>query len=107
MIVFKYLILSFIFSYNKPSIELEIKKEMSIITQNKTDGIDPHLNENEVENAIMLSKIKRNQYLFYYLQLLENQKLTMFEKIQWIEKNEFNSISGPNIQNGGLWKDWE
>jgi len=66
MILFKYFILSFILSYNKQSIELEIKKEMSIITPNKTDGIDHRLNENEVENEIIISKLKRNQYLFFF-----------------------------------------
>lgn len=89
--------------------EFEIVKQVSILSQNKTNGYG-RSNEKEEDSISILSKIKKNKEQYNKLQLLQNPHISVIEKLMIIkemEKDDLNSIDTFQLQKGGLWKDWE
>ena len=71
-------------------------------------GNEPILGGNDIhlKNESNIETFRKNKYRFNQLQYLENEYISILEKIQVIEQ-EKDSIYGPNIHAGGLWKDWD
>jgi len=90
-----WVLFSFIFVYNKITIpQTELGNEPII------GGNDIHIkNESDIET------FKKNKLRLNKLRYLENPSVSILEKIQVIEQ-EKDSIYGPNMNAGGLWKDW-
>ena len=89
--------------------DLSTEKQMSIIRPNITVGNDNHIPFEE-EKEDILSKIKINKWKWNQLQLLENQNISIIDKLLMVkemDKENIESIYTYNINNGGLWKDWE
>jgi hypothetical protein len=88
--------------------ELSVKKIISILKKNQTDGNDHRVldkTEYPIENII------KNAYKYKLFEHLQNPKISLFEKLIIIEQIETDSDSDSkyltNICNGGLFKDWE
>jgi hypothetical protein len=94
-----WVLFSFIFVYNKIAIpQTELGNEPTL------GGNDNHLKEYKNESDI--ETFRKNKYRLNRLRYLEKQYISILEKIQVIEQ-EKDSIYGPNIHAGGLWKDWD
>lgn len=114
MIVFPWIYYGWLLFYKKDTkrlnsaSELEIVKQNSIITPNKTDGNDCHFLETEEEKEIQLTKINNHRYNHFKLQILQNPNISIIEKMMILEKyTSSTSIYISDITKGGLWKDWE
>lgn len=97
-----------IYSNLKSVSELEITKEISFISKNKTDGKDYHLQpETEEEKNHIITKVNENIYKYNQLRLLENPNVSLINKMNIIDALEKDGIHSYNIENGGFWSDWE
>jgi hypothetical protein len=87
--------------------ELTVKKNISILKKNQTDGKDHRFLD---KKEYPIENIRKKAYKYSQLEKLQNPKLSLFEKmiiIEQIEKDNDDSEYVPNIQNGGLFKDWD
>jgi len=87
--------------------EIIIKKNISILKKNQTDGKDHRILD---KKEYPIENIRKNAYKYSQLEKLQNQKMSLFEKIviiEQIEKDNEDSEYMTNIRNGGLFKDWD
>jgi hypothetical protein len=102
--------LSIALNINMPIImntELSVKKHVSILKKNQTDGNDHRILD---KNEYPIENIRKNAYKYKQLEKLQNPKISIIEKIhiiQQIEKEDDHSQYITNIFNGGLLKDWD
>ena len=90
--------------------EFEIVKQVSLVSQNKTNGHDARYKEKEEDSSVFLSNFKKNRERYAQLQMLQNPHISVIEKlmlIEAIEQEENDSIYAFHLLNGGFWKDWE
>jgi hypothetical protein len=66
-------------------------------------------NETSNLDLEMLNKIKMYNHKFKVLQQLEDERLSIFDKIGLIEKEDINNfpMRSTNITSGGLFDDWD
>jgi hypothetical protein len=75
---------------------------------NKHSGFDGRFNESEIDDELLYN-ISISFYKHKLLKTLENADISVFTKLEYIEKyNSENEKSkhAPNMEAGGLWKDW-
>jgi len=72
-------------------------------------GHDMRYNETSDLDLEMLDKIKMYNRKFKVLQQLEDERISIFDKIGLIEKEDINNfpMRSTNITSGGLFDDWD
>ena len=72
-------------------------------------GKDERYNETSDLDLEMLDKIKMYNRKFKVLQQLEDERISIFDKIGLIEKEDINDfyMRSTNITRGGLFDDWD
>lgn len=72
-------------------------------------GKDMRYNETSELDLAMLDKIKMYNHKFNVLQRLKDNKVSIFDKIHLIEKEDINDfyMRASNITKGGLFDDWD
>jgi len=72
-------------------------------------GNDMRYNETSDLDIELLDKIKMYNHKFYILQRLKDDKVSIFDKIHLIEKEDVDDFytRAPNITRGGLFYDWD
>jgi hypothetical protein len=71
-------------------------------------GLDGRFNETDIDHELLYD-ISISFYKYKLLKTLENEDISVFTKLEIIETyNSENEISklAPNMEAGGLWKDW-
>jgi len=72
-------------------------------------GNDMRYNETSDLDLAMLDKIKMYNHKFHILQRLEDERISIFDKICLLEKEDVDDfyMRSPNITRGGLFYDWD
>jgi hypothetical protein len=72
-------------------------------------GKDERYNETSDLDLELLDKIKMYNHKLKVLQRLEDDKVSIFDKIELIENEDIDDfyMRSPNITSGGLFDDWD
>jgi len=75
-----------------------------------TGGYDERYNTSVLEDHYITNKIKINNMKYETLKYLENDKVSLINKINYLENIDLDFLQRkikPNITSGGLFKEWE
>jgi hypothetical protein len=72
-------------------------------------GNDMRYNETSNLDLEILNKIKMYNHKFQVLKHLEDERISIFDKINLVEKEDINNLCmrSPNITSGGLFNEWD
>jgi hypothetical protein len=89
-------------------VNLSNRKELPILRNNNKTGLDERFQHVE-EDYIILNKLDKYYYKKGILGLLQNNSLTVWEKIRLFEYLEFEKESSllTDFRQGGLFHDWD
>ena len=111
MIVNLFLFLNFnILNKNKKLNFIRNNKLNIVFEKMVTGGYDERFNSTLVEDNEILNKIKINNAKYETLNYLKNEKISLINKINYLELCDLELLQkkmAPNITLGGLFKDWD
>jgi hypothetical protein len=69
----------------------------------KSDGMDHRYNESDIDHDL-IQRIRENFEKYETLKYLENDRISILDKLRKIRES---GINPPNLNAGGLMKDWD
>jgi len=89
-------------SHKMWNIQNDVKYPMFYVN-NENAGKDNRYNESEADSDL-LERVRENFEKYEILKYLENDRVSMLDKLQKIGES---GINAPNLNAGGLMKDWD